>query len=117
MQHHCLSCHQAFDLKDGKNLDHQSSASFGGLQAENLLKRTGSLVTMVTKALNNNPNGEPAYVRARHDAEEAHKAYRIAVRKLDRHRLALEERIEETLKTLERWEIERLRAVKTGIYF
>lgn len=71
---------------------------------------------MVTKVLNNNPNGEPAHVRARHDADEADKTYRVGVRRLDRHRLALEERLEETLKTLQKWEAERLRAVKTGTH-
>ena len=39
--------------------------------------------------------------------------YRIAVRKLDRQRLGLEERIEDVLKKLQRWEAERLQAVKT----
>ena len=36
------------------------------------------------------------------------------MRKLDRQRLGLEERVEETLKTLQKWELDRLRAVKTG---
>jgi hypothetical protein len=71
---------------------------------------------MVTKVLNNNPNGEPAHVRARHDADDADKTYRVGVRRLDRHRLVLEERLEEILKTLQKWEVERLRAVKTGTH-
>ncbi|KAF8892093.1 hypothetical protein BD779DRAFT_1670440 [Infundibulicybe gibba] len=83
------------------------------LQPETLIKRTGTLVNFVSKALNASANGEPTYVKARHDAEEADRAYRIAVRKLDRQRLGLEERLEETLKVLQRWETERLRAVKT----
>lgn len=53
-------------------------------------------------------------MKTRHEAEEADKAYRVAVRQLDRQRLSIEERLEDTLKTLQRWEIERLRAVKTG---
>ena len=77
------------------------------------MKRTGNFVNLVSKAFNAN-NNEPAHARARREAEEADKAYRVAVRALDRKRLGLEERIEETLKTLQRWEIERLRAVKTG---
>ncbi|KAF8957472.1 hypothetical protein BDZ97DRAFT_1846365 [Flammula alnicola] len=81
---------------------------------ENLFKKTGTFVSLVSKALNNNANNsEPAYIRARQEADEADKDYRISVRRLDRHRLALEERIEETLKVLQRWEGERLRAVKT----
>ncbi|KAF8817572.1 hypothetical protein BYT27DRAFT_7199108 [Phlegmacium glaucopus] len=83
------------------------------LQPENLLKRTGNLVNLVSKALNNSANSEPGYIRARSDADEADKAYRIGVRKLDRQRLALEERIEDTLKLLQHMETERLRAVKT----
>ncbi|KAH7929102.1 hypothetical protein BV22DRAFT_1057685 [Leucogyrophana mollusca] len=81
--------------------------------ADNLLKRSNNLVNVVAKALNNNSQSEPAYVKARADAEAADKMYRVAVRKLDRQRLGLEERIEEVLKTLQRWEVERLRAVKT----
>ncbi|PPQ65486.1 hypothetical protein CVT26_000126 [Gymnopilus dilepis] len=83
-------------------------------QPKNLLKTTGNFVSLVSKALNNSAaSNEPPYIRARQEADEADKAYRIAVRRLDRHRLALEERIEETLKLLQRWESERLRAVKT----
>jgi len=85
------------------------------LQPEALLKKTGTFVSLVSKALNNSAsNSEPAYIRARHEADEADKTYRVAVRRLDRQRLALEERIEETLKLLQRWESERLRAVKTS---
>jgi hypothetical protein len=102
---------KAFEL--GK----QSSESvLSGTQSENLLKKTGNFVNLVSKALNTNNSSEPAYIRARQDADEADKAYRIAVRRLDRHRLALEERIEDTLKILQRWESERLRAVKTGAF-
>lgn len=86
------------------------------MQPENLLKRTGNFVNLVSKALNNSANSEPGYIRARSDADEADKAYRISVRKLDRQRLALEERIEDTLKLLQHMETERLRAVKTGKY-
>jgi tRNA(Arg) A34 adenosine deaminase TadA len=39
--------------------------------------------------------------------------FRVAARKLDHQHLGLEERIEETLKMLQHWEIEHLRAVKT----
>jgi hypothetical protein len=83
------------------------------LQPDNLIKRTNTFVNLVSKALSTQ-NAEPAYIKARNEAEEADHAFRVATRKLDRQRLGLEERIEETLKTLQRWEIERLRAVKTG---
>ncbi|CAA7267405.1 unnamed protein product [Cyclocybe aegerita] len=81
---------------------------------ENLLKKTGNFVSLVSKALNNSGNSsEPAHIRARQEADEADRTYRVAVRRLDRHRLGLEERIEDTLKVLQHWESERLRAVKT----
>lgn len=81
--------------------------------ADNVAKGTASFASLVQKALNTN-GSEPTYIRSRRDADAADKEYRVNVRKLDRQRLSLEERIEETLKTLQRWEIDRLRAVKTG---
>jgi hypothetical protein len=87
--------------------------------AEGIAKRGGTFVNLVQRAMNNaGQGGEPPYVRARQEADAADKEYRVAVRKLDRQRLGLEERIEEALKTLQRWEADRLRAVKTGqLYF
>ncbi|KAI6041923.1 hypothetical protein EDC04DRAFT_2665238 [Pisolithus marmoratus] len=84
--------------------------------ADNILKRSNNLVNVVTKALHATSQNEPAYVRLRQEAEEADKMYRVAVRKLDRQRLGLEERIEEVLKLLQRGEAERLRAVKTVLH-
>ncbi|EIN06168.1 hypothetical protein PUNSTDRAFT_145491 [Punctularia strigosozonata HHB-11173 SS5] len=83
--------------------------------ADSFVKRSGTFVNLVSRAMQANTNGtqEPPYVRLRHDAEAADRQYRVAVRKLDRQRLGLEERIEETLKRLQRWETDRLRAVKT----
>jgi hypothetical protein len=83
------------------------------LQPENLRKQTATFASFVSKALNAGQT-EPAYVRARHEADEADHVYRTAVRNLDRQRLKLEETLEETLKVLQKWETERLRAVKTG---
>jgi hypothetical protein len=80
---------------------------------ENLLKRTNTFVSLVSKAIGG--RGEPTYIKAREDAKLADQAYRVAVRNLDRQRLILEDKIEDTLKTLQRWEADRLRAVKTGI--
>ena len=82
--------------------------------AQNVAGRTSGLASLVSKAFA--ASGEPAHVRARREAEAADQEYRTAVRKLDRQRLGLEERIEETLKTLQKWELDRLRAVKTGEY-
>ncbi|KAJ3835952.1 hypothetical protein F5878DRAFT_566406 [Lentinula raphanica] len=100
---------KAFDLAD-KNAD---AASPIKLQPDELFKRTNTLFNVVTKALHTNQSSEPTHMKARHEAEDADKAYRVAVRQLDRQRLGLEERLEDTLKTLQRWELERLRAVKT----
>jgi len=81
------------------------------------MKRTSNFVSIVQKAVNATTaaNAEPFYIRARREANEAEKIYRVAVRKLDRQRLGLEEKVEDTLKVLQRWETERLRAVKTGL--
>nr|GAT46765.1 predicted protein [Mycena chlorophos] len=99
---------KAFDL-EGKNTP---TATVGSpIQPDTIIKRTNNFMNLVTKALNQ--RAEPAHIKARNEAEEADNAYRVAMRRLDRQRLGLEERIEETLKTLQRWEIERLRAVKT----
>ena len=81
--------------------------------AGNLLKRSNTFLNVVSKALATHPNSEPPHVRARVESDAADREYRIAVRKLDRQRLGLEERIEDALKVLQRWETERLHAVKT----
>ncbi|KAJ6591706.1 hypothetical protein DFH09DRAFT_182307 [Mycena vulgaris] len=105
---------KAFDL-EGKNKNAEAATVSSPINIktpDNLIKRTNTFVSLVSKALSNQ-NAEPAYIKARNEAEEADHVFRVATRKLDRQRLGLEERIEETLKMLQRWEIERLRAVKT----
>ena len=59
-------------------------------------------------------SAEPPFIRRRREATNAEAEYRKAVRSLDRHRLKLEERIEESLKVLQNWESGRLHAVKSG---
>ncbi|KAJ7634132.1 hypothetical protein DFH06DRAFT_679234 [Mycena polygramma] len=106
---------QAFHLEETHKKAEAAAAAVASpikLQSDNLIKRTNTFVNLVSKALSNQ-NAEPAYIKARNEAEEADHAFRVATRKLDRQRLSLEERIEETLKMLQRWEMERLRAVKT----
>ena len=78
-----------------------------------LVKRSGTLANFVTTVIQNNTSSEPPYVRARSEALEASQVYRTAVRALDRRRLNFEERVEDTLKLLQTWERDRLRAVKT----
>ncbi|TFY64373.1 hypothetical protein EVJ58_g2657 [Rhodofomes roseus] len=81
--------------------------------AEAVATRTTTFASLVSKALNTNGSAEPLHIRTRREADAADREYRVAVRKLDRQRLGLEERVEETLKTLQKWELDRLRAVKT----
>jgi hypothetical protein len=80
------------------------------------MKRTNTFVSIVQKAVSaaTPATSEAPHVRARIEAENADTLYRVAVRKLDRQRLGLEEKIEETFKALQRWEMDRLRAVSTG---
>ncbi|KAJ7587883.1 hypothetical protein C8J56DRAFT_940472 [Mycena floridula] len=101
---------KAFDLASHPPVDAPNTALKSA--PENILKKTGNFYSLVTRALANT-NSEPQYVRLRQEAEDADWVYRVAVRKLDRQRLGLEEKIEDTLKTLQHWEGERLRAVKS----
>jgi hypothetical protein len=107
---------QAFDLERVSSEFTSISSPNKNLSpiTDNLIKRSNTLVSAVAKALAVKES-EPAYVKARNEAEEADKAYRVGIRRLDRQRLGVEEKIEETLKTLQKWESERLKAVKTGM--
>ena len=119
---HCsLSKYKAFDLHTEYMKHHNpdngavSSPVIANLApvADNLVKRSNTFFHSVQKVINSNSSSEPKHIRLRAEAEAADKTYRIAVRKLDRQRLGLEERIEDTLKVLQKWELDRLRAVKT----
>ncbi|KAG9123785.1 hypothetical protein FRC07_013964, partial [Ceratobasidium sp. 392] len=82
--------------------------------ASNLMKRSNTVVNFISRAVKNaNTPAEPPHIRARNEADVAERAYRAGVRALDRQRLGVEEKVEEGLKLLNKWEIERLRAVKT----
>ncbi|KAG8744195.1 hypothetical protein FRC10_010661 [Ceratobasidium sp. 414] len=82
--------------------------------ASNLMKRSNTVVNFISRAVKSaNTPAEPPHVRARNEADVAERAYRAGVRALDRQRLGVEEKAEEGLKLLNKWEIERLRAVKT----
>nr|XP_019009105.1 GTPase activating protein [Kwoniella pini CBS 10737]OCF47886.1 GTPase activating protein [Kwoniella pini CBS 10737] len=56
---------------------------------------------------------EPQHVRLRKDASKADEAYKEGVRNAEERRLEMEESIEKGLRLWERWERERLVAVKT----
>ncbi|KAG9083124.1 hypothetical protein FS749_006281 [Ceratobasidium sp. UAMH 11750] len=82
--------------------------------ASNLMKRSGTVVNFISRAVKSaNTPAEPPHIRARNEADIAERAYRAGVRALDRQRLGVEEKVEEGLKILNKWEVERLRAVKT----
>ena len=57
---------------------------------------------------------EPAHVRHRRDAIKAEESYKEGVRVAEEKRLEMEERIERGLRIWERWERERLGAVRNG---
>lgn len=80
-----------------------------------LVQRSNTLTGFISKRLNN--TSVPAHVKFRTEADAADAKYRNAVHTLDRQRLSLEDRVEGTLKLWNRWELDRLRAVKTGRYF
>jgi len=80
--------------------------------APEIAKTSGAFVDIVSKAWAS--SAEPPFVRRRREATNAEAEYRKATGSLDRHRLRLEERIEETLKALQIWESDRLHAVKSG---
>ncbi|KAH7335300.1 hypothetical protein B0J17DRAFT_669538 [Rhizoctonia solani] len=82
--------------------------------ASNIMKRSGTMMNFIQRAVKNaNAPAEPPHIRARNEADAAERAYRVGVRALDKQRLGVEEKVEEALKVLNRWETERLRAVKT----
>ncbi|CAE6481960.1 unnamed protein product [Rhizoctonia solani] len=82
--------------------------------ASNVMKRSGTVMNFIQRAVKNvNAPAEPPHIRARNEADAAERAYRTGIRALDKQRLAVEEKVEEALKVLNKWEIERLRAVKT----
>jgi hypothetical protein len=57
---------------------------------------------------------EPAHVRLRREAIKADESYKEGVRVAEEKRLEMEERIERGLRIWERWERERLGAVRNG---
>ncbi|CCO28439.1 Rho-GTPase-activating protein 8 [Rhizoctonia solani AG-1 IB] len=82
--------------------------------ASNVIKRSGTMMNFIQRAVKNvNSPAEPPHIRARNEADAAEHAYRTGIRVLDKQRLGAEEKVEEALKVLNKWEIERLRVVKT----
>lgn len=110
--------YQAFNLHEFKSEAAGKTTVPPNLQpaADNLLKSSGAFANFVMKQIKTS-GSQPPHIRTRQEAQEADHAYRMAVRHTDRQRLTLEDRIEETLKLLQKWEVDRLRAVKDGADF
>ena len=70
--------------------------------APEIAKTSGTFVDISSKAWG--PDAKPPFIRRWREATTAEAGYRKAARALDRHRLKLEERIEELLKALQTWE-------------
>lgn len=113
---------QAFELPEPQsptNTDEDSGLSPTIAQGTSaLLKRSGTVASYLAKTLKstNTTSTEPPYRKARIAADEANEKYRVMVKNLDKLRLNLEERIEATLKQWGRWELDRLRGIKTGTF-
>ncbi|KAG8916646.1 hypothetical protein FRC01_002944, partial [Tulasnella sp. 417] len=111
---------KAFNLKSALEKSSQDSAPTDTATPSPIsagIKRSNTVVNYFVKAVQSatapGPPEDPPHVKARNAAREADVEYRKAVRQLDEHRCRVEERIDDTLKALQRWELDRLRAVKT----
>lgn len=81
-----------------------------------LLARSGSILSATFGSSNGGSSSQPAvalHVRTRKEANHIEGVYRAAVRKLDRTRTRMEEIVQEGLVVLQRWEADRLAAVRT----
>ena len=67
-----------------------------------IAKTSGTFVDIVSKAWGS--DAKPSFIRRWREATTAEADYHKAARALDRHRLKLEERIEELVKALQTWE-------------
>lgn len=76
------------------------------------LTRSNTLTSFFSSAMAPQEKLLP-HVAARRAADAAEETYRNAVDKLDRTRTKMEEVIEEGLAVLQRWEADRLKAIKT----
>lgn len=84
--------------------------------ASSLLARSGSILSATFGSHANGSSALPSvplHVRARHEADHIEGVYRTAVRKLDRTRMRMEEVVQDGLGVLQRWEADRLAAIRT----
>lgn len=80
--------------------------------ASSLLARSGSLLSTALRSTTAQPT-VALHLRTRQEANHIEGVYRTAVRKLDRTRVRMEEVISDGLVVLQRWEADRLEALKT----
>ncbi|KAN0064324.1 Rho-GTPase-activating protein 8 [Thecaphora frezii] len=109
-----------------KLADHATPSSPGDLGGSKVtgLKRSGTIGAYLHSAVERMPtplkvavggvvSGEPKHVRLRRDADNAERVYEEAVRNLDRTRCQLEEILYEHFGLVQKWESDRIRAVKS----
>ena len=100
-----------------KDQSHNSPGATG-------LKRSGTIGAYLSSAVERIPapikaavggvvSNEPRHIRLRRDADNAERVYEEAVRNLDRTRCQVEEILYEHYGLTQRWEADRIRAVKS----
>jgi hypothetical protein len=94
--------------------DDEAAADISGGGAYALGGLLDKVTTGVPLGYANN-GGEEPHKKARRDAEKADEAYRIAVRKLDQMRMAIEEALFAHFSEMEQVELQRITQVKTTI--
>ena len=93
------------------------AAAVGPAAGASLLARSGSILSATFSsaagASGSSQQTVALHVRARREADHIEGVYRTAVCKLDRTRTRMEEIVQEGLVVLQRWEADRLSAVRT----
>ncbi|WWC93065.1 uncharacterized protein L201_008030 [Kwoniella dendrophila CBS 6074] len=81
--------------------------------ATNALPNLTMFKSYLPASLANNTSDEPTYVKLRKEANKSNDLYKEGIRNAEERRLEMEQSIEKGLRLWERWERERLVAVKT----
>jgi hypothetical protein len=103
------------EMAKSPNTTHGSSPALGAPANMASLVRNYLPTSMSSSLGNASPStSEPAHIRARREAKRADNEYREALDALEVIRLRVEEQVEMGLRIWDRWERERLGAIKTG---
>lgn len=104
--------------RTGPSIDSITDVRKLGGPSSSLASASSILQNYLPQALQPSQSGgnqqELVHVKARREAKIADEDYRKALEKLERMRLAIEEKLEVGMNQWESWERERLNAVKTG---